>query len=149
MLLVLLYGHHPWLNFFDIFASNNGHLRASWNRDLKGSYRFNKNKLMNIYCELFNQTLWQINNNNLPLWKRWTPWSNTQSNICKHPSCCLFSQPKSTCCLRHPTTSNIRALRNKLLFNVRFGYFVVRATSKDVLVWECLHAMWCICFCTF
>ncbi len=94
MLLVLLNGHHPWLKFFDIFASNNGHLRAILNRDLKGGSRFNKNKLIILYCELFNQTLWQKNNTYLPLCKRWTPWSNTQLNICKHPSCCLFSQPK-------------------------------------------------------
>jgi len=35
MVLLLLNGHHPRLKFFDIFASNNGHLKASWNRDLK------------------------------------------------------------------------------------------------------------------
>ncbi len=148
MLLVLLNGHHPWLKFFDIFASNNGHLRAILNRDLKGGSRFNKNKLIIMYCELFNQTLWQINNTYLPLCKRWAPWSNTQLNICKHPSCCLFSQPKVNV-LPQPSNNIKCKMHWGNNFLLHFAVFVVRATSNGVHVWECLHALWCISFCTF
>lgn len=111
MVLVLLNGHHPRLKFFDIFASNNGHLRASWNRDFKGGYRLNKNKLMNLQCELFDQTLWQINNHYLLLRKRWMPGSDTQSNICKHPSCRPFSQPKVN--VLPQTSNNVKCKSNE------------------------------------